>query len=85
MLETKMVSAFGDAEDYAGRQSLEFLSRYGAQGHRAMLLEQTGLQLHYRREADALAVFCPAAQTPEKPVSPAQQPLGVTEEQQNCF
>lgn len=51
----------------------------------ATLLEQTGLQLHYGTEAAALAVFSPAAQTPAKPVSPAQQPLGVTEEQQNCL
>ena len=80
-----MVSWFGDAEDYAGRQSLEFLSGYRAQGHRATLPEQTGLQLHYRTEADALAVFSPAAQTPAKSVSPAQQPLKVREEQQNCF
>lgn len=28
-----MVSSFGDAEDYAARQSLEFLSGYRAQGH----------------------------------------------------
>lgn len=59
ILETKMISWFGDAEDYAGRQSLEFLSGYRAQGHRAMLLEETGLQLHYGTEADALAVFPP--------------------------
>jgi len=75
-----MVSWFGDAEDYAVRQSPEFLSEYRAQGHRAMLPEQTGLQLHCGREADALAVFSAA-----EAVSPAQQPLGVTEESQNCF
>lgn len=71
----------GDAEDYAGRQSLEFLSGYRAQGHRT----QTGLQLHYRREADAPAVFSPASWVPAKAVSPAQQPLRATEEQQNNF
>lgn len=80
-----MTSRSGDAEDYIGRQSLEFLSGYRAQGHRATPPEQTGVQLHYRRETDALAVFSPASQMPEKAVSPAQQPLGVTAEQQNCF
>lgn len=80
-----MVSWFGDAEDYVGRQCLVSLSGYRAQGHRATLPEQRRLQLNYGREADALAVFSPASQVPAKAVSPAQQPLGVTEEQQNCL
>lgn len=63
--------------------SVEFLSGHRAQGHRAALPEQTGLQLHYGSEVDALVDFSPASQTPAKPVSPAQ--LGVTEEQQICF
>lgn len=51
------VSWLADAEDYVGRCHLQILPEYKAQGHGAVLLQQSGLKLHYGTEADALA-FC---------------------------
>lgn len=54
------VSWLADAEDYVGRCHLQILPGYKAQGHRAVLLQQSGLKLHYGTEADALAFSFPS-------------------------